>query len=180
MTWFEDFDLTSERACFTEAEGLILIQTYKAWDARHVYEELNVNDIKTLDQAATMMNEIFGLARDQQDWMLHLRHKNLCHRLHLPYDFEVIMVNQKRLAILVTIVECRYQIVCVVVEVLSYSILFVESITFHPFTEGLVSVEIHRDLYATENELFIKRYAALFISERKSQFYLVLIMIIES
>ena len=74
----------------------------------------------------------------------------------------------------------RILIVCVVVEVLSYSILFVESITLHPFTEGLVSVEIHRDLYATENELFIKRYAALFISERKSQFYLVLIMIIES
>ena len=102
-----------------------------------------------------MMNEVFGLARDQQEWILQLRAKNLCQRPHMPvepYDCEVIVGNQERLAILVTIVECRYQMVCVVVEVLSYSLLLEESIKLPPFTEGFASVEIHRDPFETANK----------------------------
>ena len=73
LTWFEDFKLTSERTCSNEEERLAIFKTYLAGDARHVYEGFNVNEVNTFDKAGAMMNDVFALARDRQEWILHLR-----------------------------------------------------------------------------------------------------------
>jgi hypothetical protein len=38
-----------------------------------VYEGFNAGDIDSLDQAGEMMKQVFAIARDQQEWILHLR-----------------------------------------------------------------------------------------------------------
>jgi hypothetical protein len=73
LTWFEDFKLTSERTCSSEEERLIIFKTYLTGDARHVYEGFNGNEIQTLEEAGKMMNAVFAVARDRQEWILHLR-----------------------------------------------------------------------------------------------------------
>ena len=58
--------------------------------------------------------------------------QNLCHQLGLqvePYDCDVIVGNQQRISVLgkvivpVTIVDCQYPIVCIVVAVLSHELI---------------------------------------------------------
>ena len=73
MVWFDDFKLSTQHAFKTEAEKLALFKTYLSGDARHVYEGFKPNDIQTLNKAGEMMNQVFAIARDQQDWMIHLR-----------------------------------------------------------------------------------------------------------
>jgi hypothetical protein len=38
-----------------------------------VYEGFNAGDIDSLDQAGEMTKQVFAIARDQQEWILHLR-----------------------------------------------------------------------------------------------------------
>ena len=73
LIWFEDFKLTSERTCSSEEERLVVFKTYLTGDARHVYEGFNGNEIHSLEEAGKMMNAVFAVARDQQEWILHLK-----------------------------------------------------------------------------------------------------------
>ena len=73
MIWFEDFKLTIQRTCSSENERLSIFKTYLAGDARLVYEGFNADDFDSLDQAGEMMKQVFAIARDQQEWILHLR-----------------------------------------------------------------------------------------------------------
>ena len=38
-----------------------------------MYEGFNVNEVNTFDKAGAMMNDVFALARDRQEWILHLK-----------------------------------------------------------------------------------------------------------
>jgi hypothetical protein len=38
-----------------------------------VYGAFNADDIDSLDQAGEMMKQVFAIARNQQEWILHLR-----------------------------------------------------------------------------------------------------------
>jgi hypothetical protein len=73
MIWFEDFKLTTQRTCSSENERLSIFKTYLAGDARLVYEGFNADDIDSLDQAGEMMKQVFAIAWDQQEWILHVR-----------------------------------------------------------------------------------------------------------
>jgi hypothetical protein len=73
MIWFEDFKLTIQRTCSIENERLSIFKTYLAGDARLVYEGFNADHIDSLDQAGEMMKQVFAIAREQQEWILHLR-----------------------------------------------------------------------------------------------------------
>jgi hypothetical protein len=73
MIWFEDFKLTTQRTCSSVNERLSIFKTYLAGGARLVYEGFNAGDIDSLDQAGEMTKQVFAIACDQQEWILHLR-----------------------------------------------------------------------------------------------------------
>jgi hypothetical protein len=73
MIWFEDLKLSFHKTGCTEEDKLRFFNTYLSGNARLVYEGFNGDDIHTLNQAGSMMKGVFAIARDQQEWILHLR-----------------------------------------------------------------------------------------------------------
>ncbi len=65
MIWFEDFKLTFHKTSSTEEDKLRFFKTYLSGNTRLVYEGFNSDDIHTLNQAGSMMKEVFAIARDQ-------------------------------------------------------------------------------------------------------------------